>query len=68
MVVAIIYVDNALFCGPNKVLVDEVKTLFMHKWECRDLGSATEFLHMRIRQLGSKILIDQCAYLDKLLD
>ena len=49
MVVAIIYVDDALFCGPNKVLVDEVKTLFMHKWECRDLGPATEFLHMRIR-------------------
>ena len=49
MVVAIIYVDDALFCGPNKVLVDEVKALFMHKWECRDLGPATEFLHIRIR-------------------
>ena len=42
----IIYVDDALFCGPNKALVDEVKTLFMRKW---DLGPATEFLHMRIR-------------------
>ena len=49
MVVAIIYVNDTLFCGPNKVLVDEVKTLFMCKWECRDLGLATEFLHMRIR-------------------
>ena len=68
MVVTIIYVDDTLFCGPNKVLVDEVKTLFMCKWECRDLDPATEFLHMRIRRLGSKILIDQCAYLDKLLD
>ena len=68
MVVAIIYVDDAIFCGPNKALVDEVKTLFMCKWECRDLGPATKFLHMRIRQSGSKILIDQCAYLDRLLD
>ena len=66
MVVAIIYVDDAFFCGPNKALVDEVKMLFMHKWKCRDLGPATEFLHMRIRQSGSKILIDQCTYLDKL--
>ena len=68
MVVAIIYVDDTLFCGPNKVLVDEVKVLFMHKWECRDLGPANEFLHMRIRQSGSKILIDQCTYLNKILD
>ena len=30
MVVPIIYIDDALFCGPNKVLVDEVKMLFMH--------------------------------------
>ena len=68
MVVAIIYVDDILFCGPNKALVDEVKMLFMHKWECRDLDPATEFLHMRIKRSGSKILIDQCAYLNKLLD
>ena len=68
MVVAIIYIDDALFYGPNKKVVDEVKMLFMHKWECRNLGPATEFLHMRTRWSGSKILIDQYAYLDKLLD
>ena len=68
MVVVIIHIDDALFCGPNKALVDEVKLLFMHKWKCRDLGPATKFLHMRIRRSGSKILIDQCTYLDKLLN
>ena len=68
IVVAIIYVDDVLFCGPTKDLVDEVKGAFMYKWECRDLDPAKEFLHMRIQRNGSKILIDQCAYLEKVLE
>ena len=48
IVVAVVYVDGALFCGPTKNLVDEVMGAFMHKWECRDLGPAKEFLHMKI--------------------
>ena len=44
MVIAIIYMDDALFCGPNKAIVDEVKAYFMQKWKCRDLGKACEFL------------------------
>ena len=68
IVVAVIYVDNTLFCGPTKDLVDEVKEAFMHKWECRDLGPAKKFLQMRIRRDGSKILIDWCAYLEKVLE
>ena len=66
--VAVIYVNDVLFCGPTKDLVDEVKGAFMHKWECRDLGLAKEFLHMRIWRDGSKILIDQCPYLEKVLE
>ena len=44
IVIGIIYVDNALFCGPNKAVVDAIKAQFMHKWECRDLGEPNEFL------------------------
>ena len=29
IVVAIIYVDNALFCGPSKALVEKVKAAFI---------------------------------------
>ena len=65
MVVAIIYVDNALFCGPNKAIVYKVKAHFMQKWECRDLGEAHKFLHMH--QNGYKISIDQCTYLDTVI-
>ena len=31
MVVAIVYVDNAIFCGPFKAIVDEIKGHFMRK-------------------------------------
>ena len=67
IVVAIIYVNNALFCGPDIKTVKEIKATFMKHWECRDLGPAKEFLHMNIRQEGSKIMIDQCACLEKIL-
>ena len=66
-VIAVIYVDDALFCGPNKKQVLEIKERFMKRWECRDLGDATEFLRMRIYQEAGKVHIDQCAYLETVL-
>ena len=48
IVVAIIYVNNALFCGPSKALVKKVKAAFMKRWEFRDLRKAKEFLQMNI--------------------
>ena len=67
-VIAVIYVDDALFCGPNKLLVQELKEKFMKKWECRDLGDVTEFLRMKVHRDGSKIKLDQCAYLETVLE
>ena len=43
IVIGIIYVDDALFCGPNKAVVDAIKAQFMRKWECRDLGEPNEW-------------------------
>jgi len=42
--ISIIYVDDTLFCSPNKAVVDAIKAQFMRKWECRDLGEPSEFL------------------------
>ena len=66
-VVAIVYIDDALFCGPDIKTVKEIKAALMKCWECRDLGPAKEFLHMNIRQEGSGVMIYQCAYLEKIL-
>jgi hypothetical protein len=67
-VIALVYVDNGLFLGPNRRFVKEIKAKFMKRWECRDLGDAKEYLGMRITRTGNTIAIDQCAYLDKLLE
>jgi hypothetical protein len=66
-IVAIVYVDDVLFLGPNKSLLLSTKELFKSMWECRDLGDATEFLRMRIQRKAGKIYLDQADYLQKVL-
>ena len=68
VVVGIIYVDNALFCGPNKAIVDSIKVQFMCKWECQDLSEPNEFLQMHITHKGRTIHLDQSAYLQKVIE
>ena len=67
-VIAVVYVDNAICTGPNDALTEQLKTQFMSIWETRDLGNVTEFLRMKITRHGSKISIDQCAYLRTVLE
>lgn len=67
-VVVVIYVDDAIFCGPDKAQVLLTKQQFMRLWECRDLGDCTEFLGMRISYVGTSIHIDQSTYLDTILE
>ena len=66
-VIAIIYVDDAILCGPLPALVNHLKKEFKKIWETRDLGDVTEFLRMRITRSGSKIHLDQCAYIETVL-
>ena len=68
LILAVVYVDDAIFIGRNKNLVDKKKALFMAKWEFRDLGDLKEFLQMRVTQQGSEIKIDQTKYLKKVLE
>ena len=62
MVIGIIYVDDALFCGPNKAVVDSMKVQFMRKWECRDLRvqktlaySSTETEYMALSDCACQV-------------
>ena len=68
VVIGIIYIDDALFCGPNKAVVDSIKAQFMCKWECRDLREPNEFLRMSITHKGRAIHLDQCTYLQKVIE
>ena len=67
-VFAVVYVDDTLFCGSDKSLVNELKAKFMKKWECRDLGDVKEFLRMNIKRKNGKIYLDQRQYLMKVLE
>ena len=49
-------------------LVDAIKAQFMRKWECRDLGEPNEFLRMHITRKGHPIHLNQCAYLQKVIE
>jgi Reverse transcriptase (RNA-dependent DNA polymerase) len=48
IIIALFYVNDAMFFGKNKAQVDSKKKLFMDKWECRDLGEVKKFLRMHI--------------------
>ena len=66
-VIVIVYVDDALFMGSDSTLVHKLKSDFMNKWECRDLGNVKEFLRMHILKKNDSIYLDQTVYLDKVL-
>ena len=68
LIVAVVYVDDAMFFGKNKTLVMQKKQEFMDTWECRDLGEVQEFLRMCIKHKGNKIYLDQVVYLEKVLE
>ena len=42
--IAVVYVDDCFFTGPDDAINQQLKAAFMKKWECRDLGELSEFL------------------------
>jgi hypothetical protein len=67
-VVVIVYVNDAIFLGPNIRDVNMAKDLFMKRWECRDLGTMKEFLRMTILRRGTTLILDQKEYLHTVLE
>jgi len=65
--IAIIYVNNALFCGPDWNVTLNYKQLFMHWWKCWDLGVPKEFLSMRFEYQGCSMLLHQMPCLEKII-
>ena len=66
-VIAVVYIDDSIFLGPNKSKVLAAKSAFMKLWECHNLGETKEFLCMCIHWLNGLITIDQSDYLNKVL-
>ena len=66
-VIAVVYVEDSIFLGPNKSKVPAAKSAFIKLWECQDLGETKEFLCMHIHRLNGLITIDQSNYINKVL-
>ena len=67
IIVVVLYVDDVLFMGNNETFM---KTAFMKKWECRDLGPISEYLRMDIRRdkKNRKLIINQINYAKKVVE
>ena len=69
IILIVIYIDDALFLGSNKLQVLSHKKKPMQKWKSRVLGKAKEYLDMRVtRDCWKKSLIlDQIKYVSKVI-
>ena len=67
IIIIVVYVNNTLFIGKNKVLVIKIKNDFIYCQKYQDLGDAKEFLRIKLCQEKYKIYIDQVPYLEKVL-
>ncbi|KAM1746060.1 hypothetical protein ACFX11_012725 [Malus domestica] len=63
-----IYVDDIIYTGSNKQMLEEFKEDMKRKYEMTDLGLLHHFLGMGIIQTTSSIFIHQKKYASSLLD
>jgi len=67
-VIALVYVDDGLFLGADKALVDSKKHACLKHWECHDTGDVMDFLGMKVNKTPLHITINQKAYLKMVLE
>jgi len=67
-VITLVYINDGLFLGADKTLVDSKKCACLEHWECCDTGDVTDFLGMKVNKTASCITIDQKAYLKTVLE
>ena len=59
LVIALVYINDGLFLGADKTLVDSKKRACLEHWECHDTGDVTDFLGMKVNKSALCITIDQ---------
>jgi len=68
LVIALVYINDGLFLGADKSLVDSKKCACLEHWECHDTGDVTDFLGIKVNKTASHIMINQKAYLKMVLE
>jgi len=67
-VIALVYINDGLFLGADKALVDSKKHACLEHWECCDTGDVTDFLGMKVNKTTLHIMINQKTYLKTVLE
>jgi len=63
IVIALVYVDDAIFLGHNPKLIDRKKHACLEHWECRNTSNVKEFLGMQINKTAHRVEVNQINYL-----
>nr|GEZ08408.1 retrovirus-related Pol polyprotein from transposon TNT 1-94 [Tanacetum cinerariifolium] len=67
VLVAALYVDDLIFTGNNKPMIDQFKESMTQEFQMTDLGLMKYFLGLEVRQDTSGIFISQEAYAKEIL-
>ncbi|GJV24622.1 ARID DNA-binding domain-containing protein [Tanacetum coccineum] len=67
VLVAALYVDDLIFTGNNKLMIDQFKESMTREFEMTDLGLMKYFLGSEVRQEICGIFISQTAYAKEIL-
>lgn len=66
--VVCLYVDDLLYFGTSKSMVEEFKKKMMRDFEMSDLGQMKYFLGIQVKQSPGRIFLSQEKYIDDLLE
>ena len=67
ILIVALYVDDLVFTGNNKKMIEDFKNEMMQKYEMSDLGLLNHFLGMEIYQDDGGVFICQEKYVEKIL-
>ncbi|GJR92333.1 retrovirus-related pol polyprotein from transposon TNT 1-94 [Tanacetum coccineum] len=67
ILIVVLYVDDLVFTGNNKNMIEDFKNEMMQKYEMSDLGLLNHFLGMEIYQDEGGVFICQEKYVEKIL-
>ncbi|XP_047326610.1 uncharacterized mitochondrial protein AtMg00810-like [Impatiens glandulifera] len=62
-----LYVDDLIYFGTNKAMVEEFKNQMMKEFEMTDLGLMKYFLGIQVKQSPGRIFLSQEKYIEDLL-
>ncbi|GJX14457.1 retrovirus-related pol polyprotein from transposon TNT 1-94 [Tanacetum coccineum] len=67
VLVAALYVDDLIFTGNNKLMIDQFKESMTREFDMTDMGLMKYFLGLEVRQGISGIFVSQKAYAKEIL-